>query len=692
MKQSIQFKHKVKNAMNFLGVFFLVILASCAPNSTPDTTWDNVDEEGAFIVHRRQSPIGEETYTIKSNDDGVIVKSLQGENERGRITGVEAELRMTKDLVPTYYSSRRLTNKDTTNIFKMEISDDNMVSIWEKHFDVVTVKAPDAYFPLHSNIPAAMEMMLYHYCFKNDLKSGVSTLPRGEVSITHKGQDVVEIKGKKITLDRYVVEGINWGGRTVWLDESKNLIALVKANTQIREMIRKGYEEALPVFIAGNVTEQMDALSTYTKNLKKEQATITALVGGDIVDGFSEETKKNMTLLIENGKIKSIGKSTEIEIPEGADVIDVKGKTLIPGLWDMHAHSNQVQWAPAYLAGGVTTIRDNGNELEFATAFRDAIANDGALGPDIILAGMTDGPGAKGNGVVRATSPEQAKEVVAMYHKNGYKQIKVYTSIAPDILKILADEAHKVGMTVTGHVPALVNNANDAVESGMDMLSHSTRILAVLFPDKKISELGANYMAENEITDAQINNAIAFFLKHGTVLDPTLGLSMIRTMPRGEKMKTIEPDAERMAYELFEGKLFRSGVSEARAKKAKENVIKSLEVIGKFFKAGVPVVAGTDNFAPGFGLFLEIEIYQKYGGLTPLEAIRTATIIPAEAMGMGNETGTLEVGKEADIAILDKNPLIDISNIRTVTAVITNGNYYESEPLWIAADFKPTRD
>ncbi|CAN0574085.1 unnamed protein product, partial [Ectocarpus sp. 12 AP-2014] len=372
--------------------------------------------------------------------------------------------------------------------------------------------------------------------------------------------------------------------------------------------------------------------------------------------------------------------------------IDVSGKTLIPGLWDMHAHSNQVQWGPAYLAGGVTTIRDNGNEIEFATAFRDAIANDGATGPDILLAGMTDGPGVKGNGIIRARSAEEAKEVVALYHKNGYKQIKIYTSIEPEILKVLATEAHKVGMTLTGHVPALVNNANKAVESGMDMLSHYNRILAALFPDENISDLGTNYMVEKEITDAQINEAIAFYLKHGTILDPTLGLGVLRTLPKGELMETIEPDAGRMAYELFESKRFRSGISEKRAVKSRQNIIKSVEVIGKFFKAGIPIVAGTDNFAPGFGHFLELETYQKYGGLTPFEVLKTATIIPATAMGMEKETGTLEVGKEADIAILDKNPLTDIAKLRTVSAVMTNGNYYLSEPLWLAADFKATRD
>lgn len=667
---------------------FLILILLIYGCSSPAPSWEDINEEGAFLVYRRQSLIGEESFSITSNKDSIIVWSLQGENERGRITGVQAELHLDMNLVPTYYVNQRIANDDTTNIFKLEVSP-TRVSVWEKYFEATTSAKPASFFPVHSNIPAAMEMMLYHYYFRQGKPTAISTLPRGEVSVTHKGQDIVEIKGEKITLDRYVTEGINWGGRTIWLDEEKNLIALVKANTQIRELVRKGYEEALPVFIAGNVTEQMNALYDYTNSLKENQSEFTALVGGDVIDGLSDITQKDMTILIENGRIKSIKSRSETEIPANARVIDVSGKTLMPGLWDMHAHSNQVQWAPAYLAGGVTTIRDNGNEIEFATAFRDAIAQNGALGPDILLAGMTDGAGIMGNGVIRATTPEGAHEVVSKYYDLGYKQIKIYTSIEPDVLKVLAEEAHKRGITVTGHVPRAVGNTIAAVESGMDQLSHRALFLSLLFPDKTTTELGRLYLAGNDISDEQIDKATAFFLKHKTVLDPTIALDVVRGVSRGLPIETVEPDAGRIAYELFEGKRFRAGVSPARSKRAQEDYTIAMKIIGDFYRAGVPIVAGTDNVVPVYSLYLEIETYHKLGGLTPLEAIKTATIIPARAMGLDSETGTLEVGKEADIAILEKNPLLNIEHLRTVSAVVTNGNYYQSNPLWKAADFNP---
>jgi len=665
-------------------VAFLILLSGCF---SPSPIWEEVEEEGAFLVYRRQSLIGEEAYSIKSDKASIVIKSLQGENERGRITGVQSELHLNMDLSPTYYINQRIANEDTTNIFKMEVNADS-VSIWEKKFDKLSSKTPSVFFPVHSNIPAAMEMMLYHYYFKQKEGTKIPSLPRGEVSITHRGQDIVQISGEKITLDRYVVEGINWGGRTIWLDEEKNLVALVKANTQIRELIKKGYEEALPVFIAGNVKEQMAALADYTSKLKGEQAQTIALVGGDLVDGLSEVTQTDMTLIIEDGRIATIGSRTTVEIPENAKIIDVTGKTLMPGLWDMHAHSNQVQWAPAYLAGGITTIRDNGNEIEFATAFRDAIEKEGMLGPDILLAGMTDGAGIKGNGVIRATTPEEAREVVEMYYAKGYKQIKIYTSIEPPILKVLAEEAHKKGITVTGHVPTAVGNAKDAIEMGMDQLSHSGLFLTLLLPDKTSAELGRNFLGETEVTPDQITAATRFLLQHKTVLDPTIALNVVRSLPRGVPVETVEPDAGRMAYELWEGKRFRNGLSPKGAEKGKLNYTRTMKIIGDFYRAGVPIVAGTDNVVPVYSLYLEIETYQKLAGLTPLEAIRTATIIPAKAMGLDAETGTLETGKEADIAILNENPLKDIKNLRTVSAVVSNGNYYESNPLWKAADFQ----
>jgi imidazolonepropionase-like amidohydrolase len=282
--------------------------------------------------------------------------------------------------------------------------------------------------------------------------------------------------------------------------------------------------------------------------------------------------------------------------------------------------------------------------------------------------------------------------VVAFYADHGYDQIKIYTAIEPDVLRVLTAEAHARGMSVTGHVPRAVENAVAAVELGMDQFNHRGLFLSVLFPDETLSELGALYLWDRELSPARIEEAASFLVQHGTVLDPTISLDIIRNLPRGTALETVEPDVGRIAYELWEGKRFLSGVSRDRAERMTQDVRAAMQVLGAFHRAGVPIVAGTDNVVPVFSLYLEIESYHDLAGMTPIDAIRSATIVPARAMGLDSETGTLEVGKEADIAILDRNPLLDIRNLRTVSAVMTNGDFYESAPLWRSADFEPGRD
>jgi imidazolonepropionase-like amidohydrolase len=176
-------------------------------------------------------------------------------------------------------------------------------------------------------------------------------------------------------------------------------------------------------------------------------------------------------------------------------------------------------------------------------------------------------------------------------------------------------------------------------------------------------------------------------LKHKTVLDPTISLDIKAALPKGTPVESIIPNVGNLAYELWEGKRFQRGLSAENSREAAGKVAKAMEIIGHFARAGIPIVAGTDNAVPVFSLYLEIESYNKLGKLTPLQALQTATLVPARAMGLESKTGTLEVGKEADIAVLDKNPLENIENIRSISAVVTNGIYFESKHLWPLADF-----
>src|SRR5207244_7635342 len=160
-----------------------------------------------------------------------------------------------------------------------------------------------------------------------------------------------------------------------------------------------------------------------------------------------------------------------VTVPQGMAVVDARGQTVIPGLWDMHVHFEQVEWPAAQLAAGVTTARDVGNELELAVGLRDAIKDGRALGPRLLLAGLIDGA-PDGLGVQLAGTPDEARAMVRRYQDAGFQQIKVYQSVPPALVSVIADEAHRLGLTVTGHVQTGME-VFTFVEDGVDVITYS---------------------------------------------------------------------------------------------------------------------------------------------------------------------------------------------------------------------------
>jgi imidazolonepropionase-like amidohydrolase len=366
-------------------------------------------------------------------------------------------------------------------------------------------------------------------------------------------------------------------------------------------------------------------------------------------------------------------------VPEGAQVqiVDAHGKSVLPGLWEMHAHFEQVEWGPIYLATGVTTARDVGNEREFIVAARDAIAAGRGIGPRLVMAGVVDGSGPFSLGVIRVDTPEQAREQVQKYKAAGFQQIKIYSSVKPDILKIVTAEAHRLGMTVTGHIPFGMN-AIQGIEDGMDQINHIEYLTAVMV-DPKSQTIDPD--------TPNVKSVIKLLLEHHTVVDPTLALMEIITHSTDKPMSAFEPGILRVAPELREG-LETMGVPPQRGEQMAAVFRSMVATVRLLHQAGVPIVAGTDQSVPGFSLDREIELHVQ-AGFTPMEAIQSATLVAARAMGMEKDAGTIEAGKRADVIVVDGNPLENISDIRKVSTVFAGGRMYQPAALWTSVGFKP---
>lgn len=401
-----------------------------------------------------------------------------------------------------------------------------------------------------------------------------------------------------------------------------------------------------------------------------------ALVGGTLIDGTGKPALADSTIIIQGNRITAAGLRADIKIPKDAFVFDARGKYVLPGLWDMHAHLRQAEWNAVYLAAGVTTVRDVGNDLEFVTAMRDANKSGRGLGPRILLAGFIDADDPKTVTGYQADTPEDALNLVNVYHWAGFEQVKVWNNVKPDILKIITNEAHRLGMKVTGHVPGEEKgllNAFQAVEAGQDQIEHIDYLMHSL-PDAALDS-------------AEMKKAIAFFKEHKTVITPTICVDELFTRSLATPISSFEPGINKVPEDVARA-LNKYGLPPEQANGGRGYFNVALALVGVLHKSGVPVVAGTDMLVPGHSMHRELELFVK-AGMTPLEAIQAASIVPARFMKMENETGTIEAGKLADLIITDSDPLENISNIRKIRYVMKKGEMYETARLWQAVGFRP---
>jgi imidazolonepropionase-like amidohydrolase len=675
----------------------LLLVSSCLGQVTqaaPAASAGRIVEQGKFRLHKFEQPIGEESYTITEEGGSRLLKSDFQFKDRNTPVPLSARLLFASDLTPEKFDiigkSSRLSGIDDY------VAVNGSTVHIRQNKDEKDEPKPQLFFTIAGYAPAAMQSMLMRYWLAHGSPAKLQVFPSGELRIEHRGTDQIESNGKPLVLERYGVAGLIWGRETLWLDQDKQLFAVVTVDAEFDhfEAIREGFETTLPALVAKAGSDQMAVLAEIGRKFPGRRTGKFALVGGTLVDGTSRAPIPDAAVVIDGDRILAAGPRSRVDIPKDAALIDTRGKTILPGLWDMHAHFEQVEWGPIYLAAGATTVRDVGNELEFITAVRDAIRKGNGLGPRLLLAGVVDGTGPAALGVQRVDNPQQAQDWVNRYHDAGFQQIKIYSSMTKENVTAVAADAHRLGMTVTGHVPNGMT-AFHAVNAGMDQINHIQYVADIMKPEgTKLPEKPTRAQRMEAIAGISVDSpegkkAVEFLKQHGTVVDPTVALmEEIFMQSASHPISSFEPGVSKLAPELAEP--FATPVGPADPLEATFHTVfqRYLQIVGALHREGVTVVAGTDQAVPGHSLYREIELYVQ-AGFTPLEAIQAATIVPARVMGLDRELGTVEAGKKADVIVLAANPLESIRNIRTVEKVVAGGTLYDSGPLWQSVGFKP---
>jgi imidazolonepropionase-like amidohydrolase len=531
---------------------------------------------------------------------------------------------------------------------------------------------PAQFFTISGYAPFSVQMMMLRYWRSHGKPAHLvqfpAEAPGTEAAIEVTGQETIEADGKAVRLTRYSVGNIVWGRETIWLNDQGEIAGGVSyAGGLPLEAVRTEYRAAFPQLIRSAIADRMQELSVLAGRMNSPANGDFVISGATLIDGTGAAPVSDSVVVIRNGRIVAAGPRAQVTIPVHMTILDGRRQTLLPGLWEMHAHFAQVEYGPAYLAAGITSARDCGGEFEFITAVRDLIESGRGIGPRLALAGLVDRSGTGTFGVNWADTPEEGRAQVTRYKAAGFAQMKIYSRIKPDVLAAIAVEAHRQGMTVTGHVPDGMT-AIQGVEAGMDQINH----------------FGPVYQEVRRAGDSR-ERVIQFFKDHHTVVDPTLAWNELLGRPMNVDIASFEPGFAKAPYTLTS--VIGTAGSPATNAPQGARLSDQFAVLRALYQAGIPIVAGTDKAVPGHSVHRELELYLQ-AGLTPMQVIQLATSGAARVMGMDREVGTVEAGKRADLILVQGNPLENFADLRRVSGVIANGRLYDPGELWKSVGFR----
>ena len=516
-------------------------------------------------------------------------------------------------------------------------------------------------------------------------------LPDGRLSITRLGEQVIGEPGSSIKIFYYRIDGRDTAPDYLALDADGRLFATTDGDISIR----KGWEaEADAVSAAferydfAHADELQKMLAHRIKRLRVRNVRI--------FDAGSGTLSPNSDVIVVGNRITEIvAAQNGGQARRGEVIVDGAGGVLVPGLHDMHAH-NSIGSALPYLAAGVTTVRDQGNDNEKLLRIVAGIRSGELPGPDIVYNGYLEGrsPYSSQAGFVVDDLPA-ALDAVRWYKQHGYWQMKLYSSIHPEWVKPIATLAHSLGMGVTGHIPAFTT-PDQLIDDGYDELVHANLLLLswVLEPDEdtrtafRVTAL--KRVADLDMSSEKVRATIAHMQQKHIAFDATVAIMEQLLMSRaGATPPTFVDVIDHLPVSLRRDTR-RSYISIASPEdddRYKRAFGKVVDLVRMIHENGITLLPGTDH-GDGFGLHRELEIYVM-AGIKPAEALSIATLDMARYLGRQKDYGSIEVGKVADMFLIQKDPTQNISAIRTASVVFKGGFMYFPDEIYPVLNIKP---
>jgi imidazolonepropionase-like amidohydrolase len=519
----------------------------------------------------------------------------------------------------------------------------------------------------------------------------LALLPGGRATLERIGDLQVSAGGRTRTITGYRVAGFGFEPGTVWMTPGNRFFAV---GGGFGGTIEAGWEAALPQIVKAQDAADDRRYAEMARTLSRRPGHPLVFRGVAVFDAQARVRRPGMTVVIEGNRIVAAGPAGSVAVPAGAEVVDGAGKTLLPGLWDMHTHNGPLDGL-LHLAAGVTSVRDMGNDTTVVTGLRRRWAAGEQLGPRLVWAGFIDGPGQYTAPTgLKVSTPEQAVAAVDAYKRLGAEQIKVYSSLDTTLLPVIIQRAHALGLRVSGHIPWHLN-AERAVRMGIDEIQHANFLVLNFLGDSIDTRTPARFTAparmaaDLDLQSPRVQAFVALLRDRHVVVDPTL--SVWEGMFTG-RIGQVSPDfaavADRLPVNVRRGVLTGGlPVPEGMDARYRESFRRMVQLVAMLHRAGVRVVAGTDALS-GFALHRELELYAE-AGIPPADVLYLATLGAAQVMKRDGELGVIAPGRLADVVLVEGDPTVRISDVRRTRLVVKDGVVYEPDRLYAAIGVAP---
>jgi hypothetical protein len=550
---------------------------------------------------------------------------------------------------------------------------------------------PTSYFVLDNTSPFD-DALLARYLLSRPQRAS-RLYPDGEGRAEVVADTSVTVGGAQRRIRLVFIDGLSTSTDAVWIDDANQLFA---SGAGWFVTVPRNAVSVLPALREIEKRIRAERSAAVAKRLTPPAPKAVVIRNGNVFDSERGVVRPRTTVVIEGERITAVGPADSITSPAGAVVIDATGKTVIPGLWDMHTHLflSGEEAGLMQLAAGITTVRDMASDIDAALSHRERARLGAMLSPRIVLAGFIEGPGRwAGPSEVLVRTEDEARAWVARYDSLGYKQIKLYNLVHPDLVPTIAEEAHKRGMRLSGHIPRGLT-IESAVKLGFDEFQHAAFLFSTFFQDslyvprmRAYSEVATTVAPTFDVDAPRVTDLISFLRDRRTVVDGTFNVWQDRSRPLPDGNDPIFGPTIAWMPPLMKRGFRTSPPPPEAAARAAATSANYRRMLKRLYDAGITLVPGTDN-VPGLSLHGELEVYERAGIPAPA-VLQIATIIPARVMKDDKDYGSIARGKIADLAIVNGRPAERITDLRRTERVVRAGRVYDSKALYEAAGLNP---